>query len=81
MYTQISDKALLAVTQNKKVKAQVFADLKDRFKLKTNDTARNYFRDRHYILTTIDAIRIISSATGLTMEEILCEVEIIYSNH
>lgn len=75
MYTTISDKAVAAVTQNLRIKSKVFERLRERFKLKTNDTPRTYFREKHDLLTTPDAVRIIAEETGLAPQEILAEVE------
>lgn len=71
----ISDKAVAAVSANLRVKGRVFERLRERFKLKTHDTPRTYFRIKHDLLTTPDAVRIICEETGLEREEVLSEVE------
>lgn len=75
MYTVISDKAVASVMQDGRIKSKVFERLRERFRLKTNDTPRTYFKEKDDLLTTPDAVRIISEETGLTPQEILAEVE------
>jgi hypothetical protein len=77
MYTQISDRAVSAVTKDVKTKMNVFNRLRERFGLKTNEMPRIYFQKRHDLLTTFDAVTIISEETGLAREEILAHLETI----
>lgn len=74
MYTQITDKAVLAVRSSNSVKAKVYDGLMQRFGFKTRDTARAWFEGKHYALTCPDAVRIIAEGTGLKPEQITEEL-------
>lgn len=75
MYTTISDTAVAAVKATNAIKGAVYGDLMKRFNLKTKDTPRAWFNEKHYALTTVDAIGIICAHTGLSYADVIIQRE------